>query len=72
MLSSIEEVKAKSEEQLLTLPGVVSVGIGRNTEGDPAIIVGLDGVHPESESQIPQSLHDYPVVIKVTGSVKAQ
>ena len=72
MSPSIQEIKKRHENQLLTLPGVVSVGIGRDKDGNPAIIVGLDGSHPEIEAQIPRTLDDYPVLIEVIGPIKAQ
>jgi hypothetical protein len=50
---------------------VVSVGIGRDKDGNPAIIVGLDGSHPEIEAQLPGSLENYPVLVEVVGPIKA-
>jgi hypothetical protein len=69
---TISEAKAKHAEHLLALPGVVSVGIGKNANGRPAIIVGLDKARPETESQIPDSLESYPVVTEVVGTIKAR
>ena len=72
MSPSIQEIKKRHENQLLTLPGVVSVGIGRDKDGNPAIIVGLDGLHPEIEAQLPGSLENYPVLVEIVGPIKAQ
>ena len=47
----INDVKAQHEKSLLQLPGVVSVGIGQDENGNPAIIVGLAHPDPETESQ---------------------
>ena len=69
---SINEVKAKHAERLLALPGVVSVGIGKDADKNPAIIVGLDKNRPTTESQIPDTLENYAVVIKIIGTVRAQ
>ena len=69
---TISEVKTKHAERLMALPGVVSVGIGKNASGDPAIIVGLDKQRPQTESQIPDTLDDFPVVIQISGKIKAQ
>jgi hypothetical protein len=69
---TITEAKAKHADHLLALPGVVSVGIGKNANGQPAIIVGLDKARPDTESQIPDSLESYPVVIEVVGTIKAR
>jgi hypothetical protein len=71
MPPSIQEIKKKHENQLLALPSVVSVGIGRDADGNPAIIVGLDGSQPEIEAQLPSSLENYPVLVEVVGPIKA-
>ncbi|MGD2186169.1 MAG: hypothetical protein PVI71_08575 [Desulfobacterales bacterium] len=72
MSSSIQEVKKQHEALLLDMPGVVSVGIGLDSSGNQAIIVGLDGSHPETEAKIPSMLEDFPVVIQIVGPIKAQ
>ena len=40
---TIQEVKAKHADRLLAMPGVVSVGIGQDPDGQFVIVVGLDG-----------------------------
>ena len=72
MPNSIEDVKAQHEERLLQLPGVVTVGIGRDENGNPAIMVGLKRSDPETESQLPTLLEGYPVVVRIVGRIKAQ
>lgn len=72
MPTSIKEVKARHETRLLQLPGVVSVGIGRDENGNSAIIVGLERPEPETESQLPSRLEGYPLVIRIVGPIKAQ
>lgn len=72
MSSSIQDVKKQHEAQFLDIPGVVSVGIGLDPEGNQAIIVGLDGSNPEAEAKIPAIIEGYPVVIQKVGSIKAQ
>jgi hypothetical protein len=69
---TISEVKAQHADALMALPGVVSVGIGKDANGHPAIIVGLDKTRPATESQIPDRLESYPVVIEVVGTIKAR
>lgn len=69
---SIKEAKAMHADRLLALPGVVSVGIGKDANGKPAIIVGLDKKRPETETQIPDTLENFTVVINVTGTIRAQ
>jgi hypothetical protein len=72
MSSSIQEVKKQHAARFLDMPGVVSVGIGLDPNGNQAIIVGLDGLRPETAAQIPAMLEDYPVVVQIIGTIKAQ
>ncbi len=69
---TIQDVKKQHEGRLLSLPGVVSVGIGKNPDGTAVIIVGLDKPRPDTEQQIPKALHGYPVKVEITGPLKAQ
>ena len=71
MSDSIKDVKRRHEAGLLQLPGVVSVGIGRDDSGQPAIIVGLTAANPETESRIPKALEGYPVIVQVVGKITA-
>jgi hypothetical protein len=72
MPSSIQDVKKQQEPRFLNMPGVVSVGIGLDSNGNQAIIVGLDRPNPETEAKIPASIKGYPVVIQIVGTIKAQ
>ena len=72
MSPSIQEVKAKHEDRILAMPGVVSVGIGRGPDGQSVIIVGLDGLRPQTVKQLPKLLDGYPVRVEIIGPVKAQ
>ena len=72
MSPSIQEVKGKNEAHLLALPGVVSIGIGLDQEGNQAIIVGLDRQRPETEAQIPRVLENHPVLVQIIGPIKVK
>ncbi|MEJ2101237.1 MAG: hypothetical protein P8X68_14855 [Desulfobacterales bacterium] len=72
MPTTIQEVKHQHEAEFFKLAGVVSVGIGLDSNGDQAIIVGLERSDPETESKIPASVEGYPVVVKIVGAIKAQ
>ena len=72
MPSSIQEVKKQHEARFFDMPGVVSVGIGLDPKGNQAIIVGLDGPRPETEVKIPAMLEEFPVVVQIIGTIKAQ
>jgi hypothetical protein len=68
---SIREVKARYEECLLSMPGVVSVGIGRGSDGSPVIVVGLDRTRAATIGEIPEELEGYPVRVEMVGKVRA-
>ena len=68
---AIREVKARHEERLLSMPGVVSVGIGKSRDGNPVIIVGLDRHRAETILEIPGELEGYLVRVDITGSIRA-
>ena len=70
MPPSIKEVKKRHENRLLQLPGVVSVGIGKDKNGIPAIVVGLKGSNPDTESRLPAQLEGYPVQVRYVGAVR--
>lgn len=70
MQPSIQEVKREVEPRLLALPGVVSVGIGRDDKGRPVIVVGLDKARADTEAEIHKSLGDTPVIMQVVGTIK--
>ena len=57
---------------MMSLPGVVSVGIGRDPQGNPAVIVGMDSPRAETQAQIPTQLDGYPLLIQIVGPLKAQ
>jgi hypothetical protein len=69
---SIEEAKAEHTGRLLALPGVVSVGIGRDAEGRPAIVIGLAGDESGDDPGLPRSLEGHPVVTQVVGTLRAR
>ena len=71
-MKSIQETKRTHETRLLALPDVVSVGIGMDADGEEAIIVGLAAPNPETQALIPQKLGEYPVIVRISGSVRAQ
>ena len=72
MPPTIQEVKAKHEGRLLAMPGVVSLGIGRDSRGGAVIIVGFDGPRPETQAALPTSLEGYAVRVEIVGTLKAQ
>lgn len=72
MALSIQEAKARHAQRLLALPGVVSVGVGRDADGRQVIVIGLDRARPETQARLPAELEGYRVRVRVSGPVKAQ
>ncbi|MDD1663255.1 MAG: hypothetical protein LUQ60_05865 [Methanomicrobiales archaeon] len=70
-LPAIQAVKSRHEEHLLSMPGVVSVGIGMGPEGSPVIVVGLDRHRPETIREIPEELEGFRIRVEVIGKVRA-
>ena len=69
---TIEEARARYTPEFMRLPGVVSVGIGRDSGGTPVIVVGLDRERPETRTALPQQVEGYRVKVQVTGMPRAQ
>jgi len=72
MTDDIYNVKRRNEAQLMSLPGVVSVGIGQDQNGKPAIVVGLAAATPATERRVPDRLGGFPVITQTVGKMKAQ
>lgn len=72
MPASIQDVKSKYQGDLMAKPGVVSVGIGRGTDGKPVIVIGLDRERPETRKALPTQLEGYAVRVEVVGTIKAR
>ncbi len=71
MQMTIQQVKEKYQAELMTLPGVVSMGIGLS-DGETVINIGLDGRHPDTEKTLPKELGGYRVVSQDVGTIKAR
>lgn len=71
-MPTIQEVKVRHESRILALPGVVSVGVGRNPDGRSCIVIGFSGPHPQTEEKIPARLEGYPVRIEIIGPLEAR
>jgi hypothetical protein len=72
MSPTIQEVKAKHAPRFLALPGVVSMGIGRDADGHEVIVIGLDRARPETQASLPAQLDGYRVRVEIIGTVKAR
>lgn len=61
------QVKARHEERLFGLPGVVGTGLGRDAQGKPVVEIYLDQDRPATRAQTPARLEDVPTRVIVTG-----
>jgi hypothetical protein len=69
---TIEEAKARHEARLLAVPGVVSVGIGRDASDRRVLVVGIRDRSPAALERIPAELDGHPVVVRAMGSIRAR
>lgn len=67
--AALGSVPESEEARLLAIPGVTSVGLGRDAAGGEAVVVGVvdAGVAP----RLPREIGGVPVRIEVTGEVTA-
>jgi hypothetical protein len=71
-MKTISEVKRAHEAMLIALPDVVSVGIGRDENGEAAIVVGLARDNERTIALVPEKIEGYPVIVKITGAIRSQ
>jgi hypothetical protein len=72
MSITIEATMAKHVDDLMAQPTVVSVGIGLDDDGNPAIVVGVTRATEGEEVDLPTSLDGHPVVVRVVGEIRAR
>ena len=66
----IDDVFAHHQEALMSIPGVVGVGIGE-LANSPAIVVMLRERTPELVATLPTQLGGFPVKIDIVGDIHA-
>lgn len=71
-MMTIREAKRKNETEMLSLPDVVSVGIGMDDKGHQVIVVGLAHENTETRNRLPRQIEGFRVVVNVTGMPKTQ
>jgi len=67
---SFEAARADAE-RLIDVTGVVGVGEGTDAEGAACIVLMVDALTLELQSQVPRSLHGIPVVVEEIGIPRA-
>ncbi|MGZ8224574.1 MAG: hypothetical protein ACXWTE_05520 [Methylobacter sp.] len=71
MPDSINTIKTRHESRLLSMPGVVSVGIGQN-KGHSAIIIDVESQDILDKMALPDQLDGYPVKVQIVDNVRTQ
>ncbi len=70
--SSIDQVKAAHEDELMKIEGVQGVGVGLDERRDQLVIkIYVDEKTKAVQEKIPVELEGYPVQIEVTGEFRA-
>lgn len=54
---------------LMRVSGVVSVGIGRGLDGEPAVIVGVETESAATHSEVPGCVEGLPVIVRAVGEI---
>ncbi len=67
----IADVLASHTPELMALPGVVGTCQGARPDGTPTIVVMLVTPDAGLERRIPRVLEGWPVVVEVTGEIRA-
>ena len=68
----IDSVLAAHDQELLAIPGVIGVYVGTlEDRRTPCLKVMLAQDTPELRRAIPATIEGYPVIIEITGEVRA-
>ena len=67
----IDDVLTAHATELMALPGVVGTARTQRPDGTPAIVVMLAQRDAGLERRIPRTLEGWPVVVWVTGEIRA-
>ncbi len=65
------DVRARYTDSLMAADGVVSVGVGHDSNGKPTIVVGVSTAKEEAIS-LPRSIEGVPVIVQRVGMLKTQ
>ena len=65
-----EEVMARNESRLMSIPGVTGLGISESA-GQPVISIMVNELTAELKEKLPEQLEGVPVKIDVVGEVSA-
>ncbi|MDF1542804.1 MAG: hypothetical protein RQ731_05675 [Anaerosomatales bacterium] len=58
-----------ARDALMRVSGVVSVGIGRGSDGEPAVIVGVRTESAATHIEMPGRIEGLPVIVRSVGEI---
>jgi hypothetical protein len=70
-LDRVRAVKRLHEQRWLACKGVVGVGIGQRSDGNPHIVVSVEAEPERIRREIPEQVEGVEVEIRVTGPLRA-
>jgi hypothetical protein len=69
--SSIREAKERHAAELMSLAGVIAVGIGKGLDGNAAIVVSVKRGDTKTASRVPSRIEGHPVLVRFTDELRA-
>lgn len=67
----IADVLAEHSPRIIAMSGVTAVGEGRLPDGRPCIQIFIRERDPALEERLPRAIEGYPVVVEVSGDIRA-
>jgi hypothetical protein len=68
---SIVDVLAEHSPRIIAMSGVTAIGEGRLPDGRPCIQIFIREKDPTLEARLPRTIEGYPVVVEVSGQIRA-
>ncbi len=65
-------LSARQRDALMAVSGVVSVGVGLGSEGEPAVIVGVRNTSAEVRRVVPECVEGLPVILREVGEISGR
>ena len=69
---AVAAVQAKHDTEIIAIEGVVSVGIGLTSDGEPCLKIGTSGSTEGIREKLPDATKDICVEIEKVGDIEAQ
>ena len=70
-MDAIRQVKQNHESEWMNLPGVTAVGIGLLGNGNPGIIINVNGEPSTFSEKIPEQIEGVAIEIRKSGEIRA-